>query len=121
VTPVCKNFQFSLAFLLCVIITTGTLFGLTFNLYSGGFTPGNSTAEYYRGEKVPPGKQFSGNFSTFGQPFTNFESGATVEFRDVEGKTVQHHARYVPFGIAANAVFWFVLSTLICCYIRHSR
>jgi hypothetical protein len=118
VIPAAAKFQFSLAFLLTVMLTTGVLFGLTFDIYSGGFTPGNFTAEYYRGEKAPPGKQFSGNFSTFGHPFTNFESGATVEFMDTEYTTVQQHARYVPFGIAANAVFWLLFSGLLCYYVR---
>ena len=102
--------RYSLKRLTLVILTTAILFGLTFNLYSGGFTPSERGAADFRGEAAPPGESLFGNFSTYGLPFDNYEFGATWIMSDPSDQSVRKHQRIHFVGIACNLIFWFIIS-----------
>jgi len=100
--------RYSLRRWIATVVLAGALFGLTFNLYSGGFTPNPNYVSNRRGD-VPPGKTSWGDVNEWGWPFTTrdvFDSYIddyyeTTQLRRMELK---------PTGIALNLVFWFAIA-----------
>ena len=105
-------FQYSLRRMLCVVLTTGILFGLSFKMHSGGFTPSQHHAEMYRAESAPKGMHLFGYFGMYGYPFSNYEIGATWVLEDYE-HTTREHQRFVVLGAVCNLAFWFMFSCVL--------
>jgi len=107
--------RFSLRRWITTILLTSALFGLTFNLYSGGFTPNATYAANRRGN-VLPGKSCSGDVNQWGLPFTTFEVFDSYLEGDSDGTYQRRAGPYYP-GIALNLMFWFMVSFALATFI----
>jgi hypothetical protein len=96
--------------LLVVVLGTSILFGLSFHIYNGGFSPSDEWVTAIQGEDVPAGERDWGKISTYGIPFHNMEKFTSWQSRDTTNSSARRHIRYSYSGMAFNLIFWFLFS-----------
>lgn len=111
--PPTRRWSLSLRALLGVTVLGSALFGWTFSMYSGGYTP--SKGWILDRWNLPTGTQgeFGGDGNWFGLPACNWEIFESVEFgandeawEECCRRSYQRRIDYHYGGIAFNLVFW---------------